>query len=140
MHNLVFLLLRGLRAPLIVLILVYAVAILGFVLIPGQDDQGQPWRMDFLHAFYFVSYMATTIGFGELPYPFTDGQRMWTIFTIYATVIAWLYGIGSMLGVVQEPAFRRMVKQNRFEASVHRVVEPFYIVCGYGDSSRARLQ
>jgi hypothetical protein len=60
------------RAPLLVLIGAYAVAILGFVLIPGVDDAGRPWRMDFFHALYFVSYMSTTIGFGELPHPFAD--------------------------------------------------------------------
>lgn len=140
MRNLAFMLLKQLRMPLIALILVYAVTVLGFVLIPGQDNQGQPWRMDFLHAFYFVSYMATTIGFGELPYPFTAGQRMWTIFTIYATVTAWLYSIGAMLGVIQEPAFRRMVKQYRFETGVRRITEPFYLVCGYGDGGQTLVQ
>ena len=29
--------------------------------------------MSFFDAFYFMSYTATTIGFGELPYPFTAG-------------------------------------------------------------------
>ena len=69
-----------------------AVFILGFVLIPGVDDQGDPWRMDFFHAFYFVSFMGTTIGFGEIPYAFTEAQRLWATISIYATVISWLYG------------------------------------------------
>ena len=51
--------------PLLVLIGVYSVSILGLVLIPGQDDQGMPWRMNFFHAFYFVSFMGSTIGFGS---------------------------------------------------------------------------
>ena len=134
MNNLVYLLLRRLRAPLIVLICIYAVSILGFVLIPGVDDQGQPWRMDFFHAFYFVSFMGTTIGFGEIPYAFTDAQRMWAIVAIYATVIAWLYGIGSMLGIIQDRAFRKLIKEAVFNRGIRRLSEPFYLVCGYGDT------
>ncbi|WP_315982829.1 ion channel [Aliamphritea spongicola] len=67
MHDVLYLLLRRLRKPLITVIVVYAVAVTGFVLIPGQDDAGQPWRMDFFHAIYFVSFMGSTIGFGEIP-------------------------------------------------------------------------
>ncbi|MDD3448630.1 MAG: ion channel, partial [Gammaproteobacteria bacterium] len=89
--NVTSLVFRRMRAPLLVLIGAYAAAILGFVLIPGVDDAGRPWRMDFFHALYFVSYMSTTIGFGELPHPFTDAQRLWTTVTIYLSVTAWLY-------------------------------------------------
>ena len=100
----VFLLLRRLRSPLIVLIVVYAVAVFGFTLIPGVDDQGRPWRMGFFHAFYFVSFLGTTIGLGEIPYPFTDAQRLWALLSIYATVVAWLYGIGAPAGHAAGPA------------------------------------
>ena len=134
MHNIIFLVLRRMRLPLIVLVCTYAFSVLGFVLITGMDDQGNPWRMGFFHAFYFVSYMGSTIGFGELPYPFTDGQRLWTTFTIYASVISWLYAIGSMLSLIQEPAFRQAFTRNAFTRSVRRISEPFYLVCGYGDS------
>ena len=64
-----FLVLRRLRRPLIILISVYAVSTLGLTLIPGIDGEGQPWKMAFFHAFYFVSFMGSTIGFGEIPYP-----------------------------------------------------------------------
>lgn len=134
MNNIVYLLLRRLRAPLILLICIYAISILGFVLIPGVDDQGEPWRMDFFHAFYFVSFMGTTIGFGEIPYPFTDAQRMWAIVAIYATVVAWLYGIGVMLGITRDRAFRKLIKDAAFNRGMHRLSEPFYLVCGYGDT------
>jgi len=133
-NEVIFLIFRRMRVPLIILVLSYAVSILGFTLIPGQDDQGNPWRMDFFHAFYFVSFMGSTIGFGEIPYPFTDAQRYWTIFTIYLTVIAWLYGIGTLISLIQEPAFRRAITHARFVQSVRRLREPFYLVCGYGDT------
>jgi len=41
---------------------------------PGTGCDGKPWSMGFFHAFYFMSYTATTIGFGEIPYAFTDGS------------------------------------------------------------------
>lgn len=134
MHNLIFVLLRRLHLPLILLICVYAISILGFVLIPGVDDQGQPWRMGFFHAFYFVSYMGTTIGFGEIPYSFTDAQRMWTLFSIYSTVIAWLYGIGALLTTLQDPGIRKQMIASSFQRSIKRINDPFYIICGYGDT------
>lgn len=134
MNNILFVFLRRLHVPLIVLITVYAISVLGFVLIPGVDDQGNPWRMDFFHAFYFVSYMGSTIGFGEIPYEFTGAQRMWTTFTIYATVISWLYAIGYMLTIVQDPALRNLLTEHRFRRGVRRISEPFYLICGYGDT------
>ena len=134
MHNALFLLLRRLRAPLILLIVVYAVSVLGLVLIPGVDAQGQPWRMGFFHAFYVVSYTATTIGFGELPYAFNDAQRLWLVASIYASVITWLYSIGAVLTVVQDPAFRSVRTDAAFARAVRRMHEPFYLVCGYGDT------
>lgn len=134
MRNVAFVLFRRLRAPLIVLILVYAISITGFVLIPGMDDQGRPWRMDFFHAFYFVSFMGTTIGFGEIPYAFSGAQRMWATISMYATVVAWLYAIGTLLAVAQSPAFRSLRTENAFVRAVRRIPEPFYIVCGYGDT------
>ncbi len=134
MNQVIFLILRRMRAPLVVIIIAYAVSILGLVLIPGVDDTGQPWHMDFFHAFYFVSYMATTIGFGEIPYVFTDAQRMWTIVTVYLTVVAWLYAIGKILTLVQDTAFKQAVVENAFARGVRRMREPFYIVCGYGDT------
>jgi Trk K+ transport system NAD-binding subunit len=122
------------RAPLVVLIVAYAISILGLVIIPGVDENGETVRVSFFHAFYFVSYMATTIGFGELPGGFTDAQRMWTLFSIYLTVIAWLYGIGKILSLMQDSAFRNAVKENQFTRSVSQIMEPFYIICGYGDT------
>jgi voltage-gated potassium channel len=133
--NVIYLMLRRLRLPLIILITVYAIAVLGMTLIPGVDDQGRPWRMDFFHAIYFVSFLGSTIGFGEIPYPFTDAQRMWTTFTIYSAVVAWLYAIGAILTLIQDQAFRRVLAFSSFARKIRRSQEPFYIICGYGDAS-----
>lgn len=137
MNNLLYLFLRRLRVPLITMIVVYAISVLGFVLIPGQDNEGNEWHMSFFHAVYFVSFMGSTIGFGEIPYEFTDGQRMWTLLMIYATVVAWLYGIGSTMALLQEPVFGRLLRRRSFTDEVaDSIAEPFYLVCGYGVTGR----
>ena len=135
MEKVIYLLLRRMRLPLIVLISVYAISILGMTLITGVDEQGNPWRMDFFHAIYFVSFLGSTIGLGEIPYAFTDAQRMWTTFVIYAAVVSWLYAIGSILSLVQDQAFRRVLDFTSFARKVRRLQEPFYIICGYGDAA-----
>ena len=136
MHNVISLLLRRMRLPLIILISTYAISVVGLTLMPGIDDQGNPWRMDFFHAIYFVSFLGSTIGFGEIPYAFTGAQRMWTTFTIYAAVVSWLYAIGTILTVIQDRAFLRVLAFSSFARKVRRLQEPFYILCGYGDASR----
>ncbi len=136
MHNVIYLLLRRMRMPLIALISTYAISVLGFTLIPGMDDQGNPWRMDFFHAIYFVSFLGSTIGFGEIPYAFTAAQRMWTTLIIYAAVFSWLYAIGTILTLIQDQGFRRVLAFSSFARKVRRLHEPFYIICGYGDASR----
>ncbi len=105
-------------------------------LIPGVDPNGEPWRMSFFHAFYFVSFMGTTIGFGEIPYPFTDTQRAWVLVCIYTSVISWLYGIGTLLRLLQDETFRNAVSQRAFKLSIKRLHRPFYIICGYGETGQ----
>jgi len=137
MDNVVFLVLRRMRWPLLSLVLTYSVAVLGLTLIPGQDAEGNLWYMGFFHAFYFVSFMATTIGFGEIPYEFTDAQRLWVIFSLYATVVVWVYAIGTLLALVQEETFRHAIKERRFARQIRQMREPFLLVCGYGETGSA---
>ncbi len=134
MDNIIFLIMRRMRAPLLVLIVTYAVAIVGLVLIPAQDADGNPTGMSFFHAFYFVSFMSTTIGFGEVPNAFTDAQRLWVSFCIFATVAVWIYAIGNLIALMQDPAFQRALDLRRFRHRVGRMRDPFYLVCGYGQT------
>ncbi|ABK44858.1 TrkA-N domain protein [Magnetococcus marinus MC-1] len=131
---------RRMRFPLLLLLGTYAIAILGMTLIPGVDDQGNPWKMSFFHATYYVSYMATTIGFGEIPYPFSEAQRLWGIFCIYLNVISWLYAIGSIINIMQDAAFRRALVELKFSSMVRHLGEPFYILCGFGDTGTALVR
>lgn len=134
MNSVLFLILRRMRAPLLVLSVVYAVATLGLTVIPGVDDQGNPWQMGFFHAFYFVTFMGTTIGFGELPYPFTEAQRMWSMVFIYCTVATWIYAIGTLISLLQNETLQRARATYQFERQVRRIAQPFCLICGYGNT------
>jgi Trk K+ transport system NAD-binding subunit len=128
----IFLVLRRMRTPLIVLIVIFAVSVLGLTLIPGEDLSGRPTRMGLFDAFYVLSYTASTIGFGEIPYPFTYNQRMWVTISIYLTVIGWAYAIGSLLALLQDRAFRQALARQHFTRKVARLREPFVLIAGYG--------
>src|SRR5690349_24712615 len=127
---------RRMRAPLLVLITIFAISVLGLSLIPGRDAAGHPTRMGFFDAFYFMSYTATTIGYGEIPQPFTGAQRLWVMATIYLTVIGWAYAIGSLLTLLQDRAFRQAIALRRFSRTVTRLREPFLLLAGYGQTGR----
>ncbi len=140
MDNIVYLIFRRMRTPLLVLIGTYGAAMAGMVLIPAQDANGAPVQLSFFHAFYFVSYMSTTIGFGELPNAFTDAQRLWVSFCVFATVAVWVYAIGTLIALFQDVTFQRAIREQRFRRRVRRLRDPFYLVCGYGQTGTALVQ
>ena len=123
------------RAPIIVLIVIYTIAILGLTLVPGVDANGQAAApLSFFHAFYFISYTATTIGFGEIPNAFSDAQRMWVIICIYLTVVGWSYSVVTLLALLQDKGFQNTLTTNRFHRRVRQLKEPFYLICGCGET------
>ncbi|MGB7981263.1 MAG: potassium channel family protein [Candidatus Nanopelagicales bacterium] len=130
----IFLVLRRMRAPLIVLIAVFSIAVLGLTLIPGQQPDGGTDAMSFFDAFYFMSYTATTIGFGEIPNELTIDQRMWVTFSIYLAVIGWAYAIGTLLGLLQDRGFRKSLETQRFSRQVGRIPVPFLTLVGYAEA------
>lgn len=126
--------LRHMRKPVFALIIVYAIGISVMALIPATGVDGSPEKMSLFHAFYFFTYTATTTGFGEIPHAFNDVQRLWAVFCLYMGAIAWLYAIGSIIGLVQNPHFTRAVNEHSFARRVRRLSDPFVIVCGFGDT------
>lgn len=135
MDSILFLILRRLRRPLILIIVSFAIATLGLTLMPGIDENGNVWYMSIFQAFYVISYTATTIGYGEVPYTFSQAQRIWTTFTIYFTVIPWFYAIGKIITLLQDTSLRQAISADRFVRYVKRINEPFYILCSYGESA-----
>ncbi len=90
--------------------------------------------MSFQDAAYFMAILQTTIGFGEVPYSFTGAQRMLVYWLLLPNVVAWLYSIGTLLGLILDKEFQSVFQRSRFSAKVRSIKEPFYIVCGLGNT------
>ncbi len=134
-NRVLFIVMREMRAPILALIAVYSISILGMVFIPGEKTaDGQTQYMSIFHAYYFMTYTATTTGFGEIPIAFSNAQRLWAIICLYASVITWVYAIGSIIRLMQNPFFVRALAESRFSKRVRRISEPYYIICGFGDT------
>lgn len=132
----IFLVLRRLRWPLALVIAAFAISVFGFTLIPGQDNEGNPYRMTPFDAFYVMAYTAPTIGFGETPYNFTVAQRMWMVVCIFMSVTIWAYSLGAAFALLQEPGFRKALSMQRFHRRVKNLREPFILIAGYGQAGR----
>jgi Trk K+ transport system NAD-binding subunit len=128
------------RLPFTVIAITYAIAITGLVMIPGMDDQGNPYYFTLFDAFYFVTYTATTIGFGEIPYPFTHTQKVWVSMSIYLTVLGWFYGIGTLVSLLQDKLFLSEIAIARFKRSVRNIKEDFVIILGYNETTAVIIQ
>jgi Trk K+ transport system NAD-binding subunit len=119
------------RAPLMVLIITYTIAIAGFLVIEGVDDAGNVYNMTIFDAFYVVTYTATTIGFGEIPYAFTPAQRIWMSMIVYATVMGWFYSLGSLVTLFQDKLLLAQIAETRFLKQIRNMNQSFLIVLGY---------
>jgi Trk K+ transport system NAD-binding subunit len=128
------------RTPFLVLISAYTIAIIGLVSIEGVTHDGQPYHMTIFDAFYFISYTATTIGFGETPYEFTYSQRIWVSMLIYITVIGWFYSIGSLISLVQDKVLIKEVARNRFIKQIKEIGEEFFIILGYNSTTKKIIE
>ncbi len=124
------------RVPFLVIIITYTIAIIGLILIQGVDADGNPYKVSIFDAFYFISYPATTIGFGETPFVFTYPQRIWVTFSIYLTVLGWFYGIGSLVSLLQDQLFIQEMQRTKFLRQIKNLNERFIIVLGYNQITK----
>jgi len=135
-NNILWIVIRRMRTPLLVIIITFSISILGLVLIPGVDNNGHVYHMNFLDAFYFVTFMASTIGFGEVPYEFTYAQRLWVLFSIYIAVIGWFYAIGALVTLIQDKKLISELKIARFNKKIKNLKEHFVIILGYNHTTK----
>jgi len=139
-NNSLWLILQKMRVPFVVLITTYAVAIIGLVSIDGVTNGGEPYNMSIFDAFYFISYTATTIGFGETPFSFTYSQRIWVSIVIYLTVIGWFYSIGSIISLLQDRVLKRELAKARFKRQIKSLNEEFFIILGYNSTTKKIIE
>lgn len=136
----IFSVLRQMRRPIITIIIYYTIAIFGMVLIPGMNNEGNPHQMGFFHSFYIIVYTSTTIGFGEIPFPWTDNQRLWILICSVVGVVLWVYAMGRIISLSQNQVFKDKIAEYRFANRVEKMKEPFYIVVGFGFTGKHILK
>ncbi len=113
---------------------------MGLILIEGVTSDGKPYQMSIFDAFYFISYTATTIGFGETPYAFNYEQRIWVSMLIYFTVTGWFYSIGTLVSLVQDKMLIKELAKNRFIKQVKALNEDFFIILGYNATTKKIIE
>ena len=131
-----FIILQKMRKPFLVIIVTYTISIIGFLFIGGKDSSGNYYQMTLFDAFYFVSYTATTIGFGEIPYAFTYPQRIWVTISTFLTVLGWFYSIGTLVSLLQDKLFLQELERARFLKQIKNLNEKFIIILGYNQITR----
>lgn len=127
-----FSVLKQMRRPIITIIIYYTISILGLILIPGIDNNGLEYKMGFFHALYVVVFTSTTIGFGEIPFQWTDNQRLWILIISISGVVSWVYAMGKIISLSQNKIFKDKIDLYRFENNVKKIKKPFYIIIGFG--------
>ncbi len=131
-----YIILQKMRKPFLVIIATYVISIIGFLLIDGKDSSGNVYHMTIFDAFYFVSYTATTIGFGEIPYPFTYPQRIWVSIATFLTVLGWFYSIGSLISLLQDKLFLQEIEKAKFLKQIKNLDEEFILILGYNQITK----
>ena len=131
-----FIILQKMRKPFLVIIVTYTISIIGFLFIGGKDSSGNFYQMTMFDAFYFVSYTATTIGFGEIPYAFTYPQRIWVTISTFLTVLGWFYSIGTLVSLLQDKLFLQELERARFLKQIKNLNEKFIIILGYNQITK----
>ena len=135
-----WIILQRMRLPFTIIAITYAIAMIGLLIIPGIDDEGNTYHFSIFDAFYFITYTATTIGFGELPYAFTHAQKIWVSMSIYLTVLGWFYGIGTLVSLLQDKLFLSEIALARFKRSIKNIKEDFIIVLGYNETTSSIIK
>ncbi len=116
------------------LLAAYIVGTLAFWIIPGRLPTGESFNMGLVDALYMAAITATTIGFGEIPFPFTAAQRGFTMVYAHLVVLCWLLFAGGFIATIQSRSFQRAFMGWRFRRQVASLREPFCVVVGYGQT------
>lgn len=135
-----WIILQRMRFPFFIIVITYAIAMIGLLFIPGVDDDGNQYHLTIFQAFYFVTYTATTIGFGEIPHAFTHTQKIWVSISIYITVLGWFYSIGALIRLSQDKLFLSQIALAKFKRSVKNIKEDFVIILGYNQTTSSIIK
>jgi len=109
------------RLPAVLLVIVIAVGVAGYMLIEG-------WN--FLDSFFMVIITISTVGYTEV-HPLSEAGRLFTSALIVVGVGTMLFGFGVFAETLAENSFGVFRRQRQMEARLGALANHF-IVCGYG--------
>ena len=109
------------RLPAVLLVIVIAVGVAGYMLIEG-------WN--FLDAFFMVIITISTVGYTEV-HPLSEAGRLFTSALIVVGVGTMLFGFGVFAETLADNSFGVFGRQRQMEARLG-ALENHFIVCGYG--------
>jgi voltage-gated potassium channel len=109
------------RLPAILLVIVIAIGVTGYMLIEG-------WS--FLDAFFMVIITISTVGYSEI-HPLSEAGRLFTSALIVVGVGTMLFGFGVFAETLADNSFGVFRRQRQMEARLAALRDHF-IVCGYG--------
>ncbi len=113
--------LRRFRLAGILLAIVIAVGVTGYMVIDGWD---------FLDSFFMVIITISTVGYTEV-HPQGHAGRLFTSGLIVVGVATMLYGFGVFAETLADNAFGRYRKERQLQRELDRLSDHF-IICGYG--------
>jgi voltage-gated potassium channel len=109
------------RLPAVLLLIVVAVGVAGYMVIEGWD---------FLDAFFMTIITISTVGYSEI-HPLSAAGRLFTSALIVVGVGTMLFGFGVFAETLAENSFGVFRRQRQMEARLNALKDHF-IVCGYG--------
>ncbi len=113
--------LQRFRLPAVLLVIVIAIGVAGYMLIEGWD---------LLDAFFMTIITISTVGYSEI-HPLTVPGRLFTSALIVVGVGTMLFGFGVFAETLAENSFGVFRRQRQMEARLNALRDHF-IICGYG--------
>jgi voltage-gated potassium channel len=95
---------------------------LGYMLIEGSS---------FLDALYMTIITLTTVGYGEVPSPLSDGGRIFTMVLLLVGVFTLFWAAGEMIRTIVSGEVQGILERRRMERRIAELKNHF-IVCGFG--------
>ncbi len=118
-------LLRKLRTPIIVMILILTTGTIGYMAIDNYNP---------LDALYMTVITIATVGYGEISETSETG-RIFTILLIFSGIGSFAYSTGIIINIISEGALFKVLKE-RFMVRHIGLLEKHFIICGYNETSR----
>ena len=119
--KIIFYILKELKTPLLVFFSGFSFIMIGLSLTPGYNPNTEEvYYLSFFESFYIITYTSTTIGYGELPYPFTIQQKMYLALSIYIIVFLWFYLLSSFADIFKKSKFKNIIKEYKLNKMIYK--------------------